>query len=365
MADKKEEKKAEKKEPDLYTPLRAALDASRLEEVAKLHDQLSTAPSTVSALTVRRMEQEPGLSGRYGTVELLCSRVLNNLVDKDAYDVIIEYIGMPPNGESHGWFLVGWMASEGKFGAPQVDEEDRFAEAIACWKKAGSHPDALFRIGVCYFHDLGIDKNDEEAYKHFQLAAHAGHLDAVGNITKMREDGYGLKDQRLDKIKELADKGDAEAQHAYGMKHFIPGYGGIRWDGPEALKWFELAAAQGHAPSLNKLGHCNCMGLWTPKDEKKGREYLRQAAELGYSISQAKYGHEIKGDDKKKAYEMFKLAADQGLPWAQMNLGNCLAEGEGVAEDLPLAVYWYRRAFAGGDFEAREKLKQPKLERAL
>jgi len=299
-------------------------------------------------------------------VELLCSRLLSQLVDKDAYDVIIEYIGMPPNSESHAWFLLGWMCAEARFGGLGTNEEEQHYEALECWFKAKNHPDAHFRIGICYLHDLGIDRNKDEAMKYFLLAAHAGHPEAAGNIQVLREDGYGIKEEKLEKLKELADKGDPEAQHAYGMKHFLPNMGAPHgWDGPEALKWFELAAAQNHAPSLNKLGHCYCMGLWTPKDEKKGREYLRQAAELGYAISQSKYGNEIKGDDKKKAFEMFKQAAEQGLPWAQMNLGSCYLEGEGVAEDLPQAVAWLRRAWAGGDFEAREKLKQPKLERVL
>jgi hypothetical protein len=358
--------KKEKREIDIFTPFKAALEATRLDDIAKFHDQLSIAPSPCIALTVQRMEQEPGLSGRYGTIEALCSRTLNQLVDKDAYDVIIEYIGMPPNAVSHGWFLLGWMCYEGRWGGPSgKDEDERATEAIEYYMKAKDHPDAHFRLGVCYAYDLGADKDEKKAMEYFALAAHRGHIDARGNIAKMREDGFGLKEQNLEKLKELADKGDPEAQHAYGTKHFLPGWG-ARWDGPESLKWFELAGAQGHAPSLNKLGHCYTMGLWVPaKDEKKGREYLRQAAEMGYCISQAKYAYELRSDDKKKAFEYFKLAAEQGLPWAQMNLGNCYAEGEGVAEDLEKAVYWYRRAYAGGDFEAREKLKQAKFERFL
>jgi TPR repeat protein len=50
------------------------------------------------------------------------------------------------------------------------------------------------------------------------------------------------------------------------------------------------------------------------------------------------------------------MAADQGLAWAQFNLGACYDQGEGVKADKKEAVKWYRKAAEQGDAEAQFNL---------
>ena len=52
----------------------------------------------------------------------------------------------------------------------------------------------------------------------------------------------------------------------------------------------------------------------------------------------------------------YGLAAQQGEPWAQTNLGSCYPQGQGVGQNNTQAIYWYRKAADQGHKEAQERL---------
>ena len=54
-----------------------------------------------------------------------------------------------------------------------------------------------------------------------------------------------------------------------------------------------------------------------------------------------------KSGDYAEAVKMFRLAADQGIAFAQINLGIMYAYGQGVPQDYVEAVKWYRLAADG------------------
>jgi TPR repeat protein len=57
-----------------------------------------------------------------------------------------------------------------------------------------------------------------------------------------------------------------------------------------------------------------------------------------------------------EALMWFRMAADQGDPEAQYNVGNCYADGKGVPLDYAQAVAWYRKAAEQGDADAQYNL---------
>ena len=54
-----------------------------------------------------------------------------------------------------------------------------------------------------------------------------------------------------------------------------------------ARKWYEFAAAQGHAWAQSQLGQLYADGRGVPQDFKKARQWWEQAATQG--VSQAQY----------------------------------------------------------------------------
>ena len=53
---------------------------------------------------------------------------------------------------------------------------------------------------------------------------------------------------------------------------------------------------------------------------------------------------------------LFAKAAEQGLPCAQCNLGECYMKGIGVKKDLVKAIEWYTKAAEQGDARAQNNL---------
>ena len=92
---------------------------------------------------------------------------------------------------------------------------------------------------------------------------------------------------------------------------------GVPEDDKEAVKWFRLAADQGHAAGMYNLGFMYRNGRGVPKDDKE-------------------------------AVKWYRLAADQGDAKAQYNLGVRYALGTGIPRDDLLAYMWWNIAGANG-----------------
>jgi hypothetical protein len=84
------------------------------------------------------------------------------------------------------------------------------------------------------------------------------------------------------------------------------------------VRYYRLAAEQGHARAQCNLGYC---------------------FEIGKGVAQ----------DLAEAVRYYRLAAEQGHARAQCNLGYCFEIGKGVAQDEAEAVRYYRLAAAQAD----------------
>ncbi len=113
----------------------------------------------------------------------------------------------------------------------------------------------------------------------------------------------------------LAQKGFAKAQAALAWMYHTGN--GAKIDAVEAVKWYSMAAAQGHRIAQNNLAVMYEDGLGVSPNEKTAAEWYRKSADLGYAN-------------------------------AQYNLGQLYAEGRGVQQDSKKAKYWYRVASRQG-----------------
>lgn len=117
----------------------------------------------------------------------------------------------------------------------------------------------------------------------------------------------------------IAEEGDAGGQFGLGLL-YSNGWG-VDLNDDEALKWYELAAGQGHGEAAYNLGVMNANGWGVPQS-----------------------------DDE--AFKWYSIAADKGFTTAQVSLGKMYAIGFGAPLDTIQAHMWYNIAAILDDFNA-------------
>ena len=134
----------------------------------------------------------------------------------------------------------------------------------------------------------------------------------------------------------------------------------------DAVKFFRIAAEQGHAGGQFQLGLMYAAGRGgLQKDEVQAAEWFRKAAEQGHAYSQTLIAvmlAEGKGGlprDEAQAAQWYRKAAEQGNAAAQNNLADMYENGRGeLPKDRDQAISWYRRAANQGLQDARESLQR-------
>jgi hypothetical protein len=99
------------------------------------------------------------------------------------------------------------------------------------------------------------------------------------------------------------------------------------------MRWYRLAAAQGHAPAQAKVGFMYSNGK-------------------GVAC------------DYPEALRWYRLAADQGNATALCNLGFMFDHGQGVAADENRALMYYSKAAKRGDAHAEKNCAMIEARRA-
>ena len=117
----------------------------------------------------------------------------------------------------------------------------------------------------------------------------------------------------------LAEEGDMTAQFCIG-RMYANGFG-VMMDDAEALKWYGLAAASGHAEAQFSLAVMYANGWGVPMNDEEAARYYR-------------------------------LSAEQGFVQAMSALAYVTYRGIGVQEDLVEGYMWYHIASELGDFSA-------------
>ena len=145
-------------------------------------------------------------------------------------------------------------------------------------------------------------------------------------------------------------------------KNGIKAYNEQRYD--EAVEFFQKAAEHGHKEAKNKykktLAEISCnKGKKAFVDHRytEAVEYLRKAADLGDSDAQVLLGlcyfngeGIIKNSDE--AVIWFRKAAEQNNPQAQFRLGLCYLAGIGVNPREEEGFYWLQKAAEQRNLEA-------------
>ena len=141
---------------------------------------------------------------------------------------------------------------------------------------------------------------------------------------------YGIDGFDVDHISSLqwalraAEAGDKVGQFRAGWA--LEEGQGTTQDLVAAMKWYELAAAQGRFDSCYNIGNIFWRG--------------------GVGVER----------DYAKAVLWWQKDADGGHPKAQFSLGRCYLKGEGISKDLAVARDWFKKSADQGNNDAMFEL---------
>jgi len=164
----------------------------------------------------------------------------------------------------------------------------------------------------------------------------------------------------LELLQPLAEQGDAGAQVALGAMH-AQGLG-VPLDLGTARGWFSKSAAQGNEKARSNLLYMADQFLYARNGAPRCRDALSiitELASLQYAAAYTAAGNllfEGCGEVAAQPAEgvrWWRMAAADGDPVAQTNLGVAYASGRGVEPDYAQALEWYRRAAAQGHAAAQ------------
>ena len=193
--------------------------------------------------------------------------------------------------------------------------------------------------------------------------ADAGDLDAQTELGERYQGGYGgVRRDYAEAVRwyrRSADQGHALGQAFLG---FMYSNGrGVQQDYGEAVRWYRGSADQGHPLGQNNLGLMYSTGRGVRQDVAEAVRWYRRSADQGHALGQANLGNMyLRGrgvsQNDAEALRWFRRSSDQGGAFGQANLGFMYENGRGVRQDRVEAVLWYRRAAEQGHSWAQEQL---------
>ena len=118
----------------------------------------------------------------------------------------------------------------------------------------------------------------------------------------------------------------------------------------KAVKIFKRAVELGNVDAMVSLGKLLIDGNGVKKpDKKKAMQVYSVAADRGFARAQYNIACALDRDQRfEEAFRYYCLAAEQNFTRAEFNLGYCYAHGEGTEVDVAKARHWYARAAAKG-----------------
>lgn len=159
------------------------------------------------------------------------------------------------------------------------------AEAAKWFRKAADQglAKAQFNLGVLFDEGRGVEKFDLEAARFYQLAAEQGYAPAQFKLGNLLLRGTGVVKDEREAVRFLvpsARQGFLEAQYFLGV--LMSSGRGVEKDPVNALVWFNLAAAKGHAAARREKSQLSRQLV--PADVAKAQRLALQFKKLDQAL---------------------------------------------------------------------------------
>ncbi len=270
-----------------------------------------------------------------------------------------------------GWFKRA--ASQGNVGATYyygnmlhkgtgVKEDKKSGMALLRQAAAKDFAMANYQLGLIYRDGDDVERDAAKAFSYMKKAASQGNPNAQWQLGMMYLKGEGtpqdyyfaaqwLAEQALSThkkdINELL-KQDNEgpfSQYLMGMRKYF-----VDKDYDAAIDWFKKVEKAKNIEGTTMQGVCLANKDYQKRNLKKAIKQLTKASSTStvakyYLSTMYETGTGVDKDDKK-AVELLKAAADEGVAYAQCKLGDRYMTGNGVEKNTTKAALLYLDAEA-------------------
>jgi len=236
--------------------------------------------------------------------------------------------------------FLGHMYFQG--GGVEVDLE-KAAQLFRSSAEKG-YPEALLNMGNCYFYGEGTKQDYSKALQYYMAASHGGELVAQFNLAQMHWFGLVAAQSCNTAVvlyKRVAEKGEIALPLLKAYELYQNG------DIRNSLHFYERAAEMGFELAQSNAAFIYDTIVASSDDQRaKAFEYYRKAAEQQNPTAYLKMGDYYyygigTSPDLKKAAAFYRAASDMGNAQATFNLGYMHQHGEGLPQDFYLAKRYY------------------------
>lgn len=187
---------------------------------------------------------------------------------------------------------------------------EKDVEKALYWSKKAvsqNYGSSNFIIGYIYECEL---QDFVSASKYYKMGAEAGYTNAMNNLGRLYEYGYGVP-QNIDK----------------------------------AIALYNKAAQKGNGTACYNLGWCYQYGNGVDIDLEKAIYWYKKAIENGYQLDLSlEIGELLYLLNDEECYTWLNRSALSGNLIAQIGIGACLAKGIGIEKDIDKAIEIFKKA---------------------
>lgn len=239
------------------------------------------------------------------------------------------------------------------------------AAAIEWWSAAAEKGDvaSAVKLGKALWNGDRIPRDRAAAIMWFRKAAEGGDPEGMMMLARSMLDEGASEDERREAeewMLKAATAGRAGAQFAMG-RSAAARVGSEAGSKPsDVLRWWRLAADQGHRGAMRLLGDALWSGEYGSEDKAHAVNLWGRAASSDMAAAESYAGALWSGEhvqrDCPRAIELWRSAAEAGRAMSAYRLGCVYWSGVDIPRDTAQATYWWRRAAEGGSIHAARDL---------
>ncbi|RQO64514.1 hypothetical protein DBR43_32530 [Pedobacter sp. KBW06] len=222
------------------------------------------------------MQQAADLGYYYGAYKL-GYYYMHGLIEKDTEKALQWLEKATEAGYPHAMLEIGDYYM---YDYDQIDQADK---AFGYYQKALEGETVHEGLGLCYEYGIGIEVNNSEAFKYYEMAANNNYVVAMYHTGRCYLNGIGVKENHEEAFRwfnEAAQSDNTSAQY-YAGSLLLNGKG-VTMNKEQGIEWLNKAAAEEHATAQFDLGNCYLMGDGVEESEDTAMYWFEKAADNGH-----------------------------------------------------------------------------------